>query len=321
MYTYDAAGRLTRVDAGLGQSSVYSWTAENRLAAASVTTLSGTTDVIYRYDAAGLMVGCTQNGTETRYLLDTQRAYAEVATESASDGTLLASSTYGLDRISRSTFTGTSYFHTDPSGMFTLAELSFNQLLQNIITLGVIQQSIGLTSRLHGSIEWDDPTYFLSAGIDTGGLTIYDFQTQGSTYTRVYSLVLGETAGGNLVTAGLDKLGKTVAPSPELVFGAIAAQYLGSLNLAEDLTRGNRTMFTPSLFSTGYGALAMFTGAYLSAGVNASSGLIGAANALVINGLAANNVAGLTVTTQGFSHGISITDLTLNLVASFQGNS
>jgi hypothetical protein len=75
----------------------YTWDADNRLKA----TQKGSTNVIYDYDYAGIRASQKVNGTETRYLVDKNRDFAQVLDEYVPNGTVNASYVYGSDLISQ----------------------------------------------------------------------------------------------------------------------------------------------------------------------------------------------------------------------------
>lgn len=127
-FTYDNNDRLTSdtYDANgntIGSGGVnYTYDYENRLV-----TKNGT-EVVIVYDGDGNRVAKTVGGVMTRYLVDTQNltGYSQVF-EELEGGTVRRSYTYGLDLISQSQASGTSFYGydghgnvrllTDPSGV------------------------------------------------------------------------------------------------------------------------------------------------------------------------------------------------------------
>ena len=70
LFTYDASGNtISKVESD--QTTTYSWDAEHRLTQATITQENDTNVVTYGYDADGMRVRKTIDGSETRYLLDT----------------------------------------------------------------------------------------------------------------------------------------------------------------------------------------------------------------------------------------------------------
>jgi RHS repeat-associated protein len=99
-YTYDNNGNtLTRSSST--EQVAYQWNSENRLVGMTRTDANGTQVVQYRYNSEGIRVASIVDGEETRYLVDTNRPYAEVIEEYRANGDLLANYVYGLGRISQ----------------------------------------------------------------------------------------------------------------------------------------------------------------------------------------------------------------------------
>jgi RHS repeat-associated protein len=111
-YTYDATGN-TLTAKGIGRAVEFTWDAEGRLMTSAVTDASGTHTTGYGYDADGMRVRTTADGVEIRHLLDTTGSYAQVATDYNPDGTVRASYSYGLDRLSRTAGGATTYYLED----------------------------------------------------------------------------------------------------------------------------------------------------------------------------------------------------------------
>ena len=82
-YTYDANGNLeTKTDKGNGDSTVYTYDAENQLIQVQAFTLAGGSTPIlvaeYRYDALGRRIEKDVNGVITRYIYDNEDIVAEL---------------------------------------------------------------------------------------------------------------------------------------------------------------------------------------------------------------------------------------------------
>src|SRR5262249_9010675 len=115
-YTYDANGNtLSRFTSAVDQA-LYDWDLENPLIGAQVTDASGTKNIAYRYDADGVRVSSTVDGSETRYLLDTVQPFAQVLEEYRPGGVTLASYVHGNDLISQDRGGVRSYYHVDGLG-------------------------------------------------------------------------------------------------------------------------------------------------------------------------------------------------------------
>jgi len=102
-YSYDDNGNLLSKD-----NTSYEYDALNRLI--KLSTPSNNT-IEYSYDANNNRIAKTTNGDTTTYLIDTNTAYAQVITESKTNGTKIEY-TYGNDLINN----GSSFFLTDALG-------------------------------------------------------------------------------------------------------------------------------------------------------------------------------------------------------------
>jgi RHS repeat-associated protein len=111
---YDKNGNLTVQEGGPNDRSVYTWDANGRLVAASVTDSSGTKLVSYQYDADGNMIARIEDGVETRFVVDVSRQNPTVLTETRANH--VTSFAYGDGRISQSSDEGTFYFVADAIG-------------------------------------------------------------------------------------------------------------------------------------------------------------------------------------------------------------
>ncbi|UKP00954.1 colicin E3/pyocin S6 family cytotoxin [Nostoc sp. UHCC 0870] len=100
-YTYDDNGSTLTVKVNGTDQVNYRWDDQGRLISADIVTPQGTQRIEYRYDADGNRVAVIVNGEETRYLVDTEEAYAEVVEEYKPDGTIEKSYVRGLDLISQ----------------------------------------------------------------------------------------------------------------------------------------------------------------------------------------------------------------------------
>ncbi|BCL38132.1 putative Ig domain-containing protein [Nostoc sp. MS1] len=100
-YTYDNNGNTLSRIKNATDKATYHWDDQNRLISADVITTTGTHHSEYRYNSSGIRIGSVVDGKETRYLVDTNRPYAEVIEEYTPDKTTIASYVYGHDLISQ----------------------------------------------------------------------------------------------------------------------------------------------------------------------------------------------------------------------------
>ncbi len=103
VYTYDDNGNLRVIDVeGSAERTEYFWDVENRLDRVVLVEEDGTSrNVEYEYDPNGIRVSSIVDGVETRYLIDGNRTYPQVAEEYAPDGTTQVAYVRGLDLISQ----------------------------------------------------------------------------------------------------------------------------------------------------------------------------------------------------------------------------
>jgi RHS repeat-associated protein len=92
-------------------TTTYTWDAESRLKGSQ----SAGTNTVYDYDFGGIRVSQSVNGTETKYLVDKNRNYAQVLEEYNGSGTQ-AAYIYGNDLISQSRNGVDSFYGYDGLG-------------------------------------------------------------------------------------------------------------------------------------------------------------------------------------------------------------
>ncbi|NEQ99906.1 MAG: hypothetical protein F6K30_24940 [Cyanothece sp. SIO2G6] len=121
-YTYDNNGNTLSVT-GPTESKTYQWNDENELVQAEITDASGTQQVSYDYDANGVRVSQTVDGTKTQFLVDTNRSYAAVIEEYTAAEEPLVVYTYGdryyaqgHDLIAQHRGEDTHFYHADALG-------------------------------------------------------------------------------------------------------------------------------------------------------------------------------------------------------------
>jgi len=93
----------------------YDWDGENRLIAAD-TDGDGIPEIDFRYNADGIRVSKTFNGSETLFLVDANRPYPQVLEELNSFSASDVSYVYGYDLISQQRAGQDSYYHVDGLG-------------------------------------------------------------------------------------------------------------------------------------------------------------------------------------------------------------
>ena len=99
-YNYDNNGNtLSRTNST--EQTTYDWNYENRLIEASSTTSNGTQQMQYQYNADGIRVASAVNGVKTKYLIDTNQAFAQVLEEYNPSGQIQVFYVYGNDLISQ----------------------------------------------------------------------------------------------------------------------------------------------------------------------------------------------------------------------------
>lgn len=114
-YSYDRSGQLLNEVTGADISS-YTYTAAGKLATATVVKNGNTDAASYKYTGDGLRVSRTSNGVETRYLVDDNRQYSEIAQEYSPAGALLKQYIYGEQIISVTHGGQNNVLHTDHLG-------------------------------------------------------------------------------------------------------------------------------------------------------------------------------------------------------------
>ena len=113
-YTYDDNGNTISKTTGT-DTVTYNWDSENRLVGAD-TDGDGTVDVTNQYDVDGVRVAQNVNGEETRFLIDTNRPFAQVLEEYTPGGIIKVSYVYGNDLISQERNGEKSFYHVDGLG-------------------------------------------------------------------------------------------------------------------------------------------------------------------------------------------------------------
>ncbi len=118
-YSYDRNGNLLLRNGGPTDRSAFVWNSHDDLVQQTETTLAGTTVIHYAYDASGQRISRTVGTTQVRYLVDTNRPYAQVIDEYSPAGALLASHVFGPGdgrQISQTLGAARVYYHPDAVG-------------------------------------------------------------------------------------------------------------------------------------------------------------------------------------------------------------
>jgi RHS repeat-associated protein len=122
-FSYDANGNQT--EAG---STEYTYDLANRLVSAT----SGGETTTYAYDGDGNRLRESAGSQARAYLWDTSFGLPQLALERDGQGTLLRRYVYGLRRISLSTPTATSYYHSDSLGSVVALSSASGQLERSL---------------------------------------------------------------------------------------------------------------------------------------------------------------------------------------------
>jgi RHS repeat-associated protein len=153
----------------------YTWDFDRRLVATD-TNGDGTIDERNVYDAHGNRVSQTAGGQETRFLIDTVQAYAEVALEYRPSGLITASYVYGNGLISQVQSGMKSFYQVDGQGSTRALINATGAVTDRYIydAFGrMLAQTGNTVNRYLFAGEWSDPlllTYYLRA-------RHYDIQT------------------------------------------------------------------------------------------------------------------------------------------------
>lgn len=110
-YAYDGNGNTLSSTSGTAITT-YTYDAENRVK----TVQTPSHAVSYSYDVDGIRVGQIVDGTATAFIVDTNRAYAQVLEERDAGGGLLVQYTYGQELISLQQGGIVSFYHQDAQG-------------------------------------------------------------------------------------------------------------------------------------------------------------------------------------------------------------
>jgi large repetitive protein len=111
-YTYDDNGNLIS-EQSISKTVTYEWDNENHLVKTVTTDVTGIHQVQYRYNDDGIRVATIFDGQEVRYLVDSNRQYAQVVEEYSPTGVTVASYTYGNTLLSQIREGSKSFYHFD----------------------------------------------------------------------------------------------------------------------------------------------------------------------------------------------------------------
>lgn len=131
-YQYDANGSRTAMVSGGSTVATYTWNGKGELSQAEVTTNGVTTNLSFDYDASGMRVSKTEDGVETRFLLDNNFSrYAQVIEEYSADGAVQSRYTIGNSLLSRQEDIYTSYYLIDGLGSIRLIADQHNLIIDS----------------------------------------------------------------------------------------------------------------------------------------------------------------------------------------------
>ncbi len=113
----NTTSKATERNGSLTDQVLYNWNYENRLTDVD-NDADGTFEIENHYNADGIRTAQTSDGEETRFLIDSNRPYAQVLKEYTPGGIIKVSYVHGLDLISqnRPAETGKSFYHVDGLG-------------------------------------------------------------------------------------------------------------------------------------------------------------------------------------------------------------
>ncbi|MDF2179900.1 hypothetical protein P2G88_16730 [Aliiglaciecola sp. CAU 1673] len=111
VYDFDAQGNLLEQADGT-TTQTYSYNAQHKLTGFS----DGTNSLSYQYNPDGIRIAKSLNGVKTRYVVDSNRDYAQVIGEMDSANTLLKVYLYGDDLIAQETDGDWRFYHYDSLG-------------------------------------------------------------------------------------------------------------------------------------------------------------------------------------------------------------
>jgi RHS repeat-associated protein len=140
IYEYDDNGNTTSVKNG-NEKTVYVWDEDNRLV--EVQKADGQA-IFYTYDPNGIRLDATIDGVTTRYLVDTNRDYAQVLEEYVNDE-LANSYIYGRDLISQNRDDERLFYLVDGLGSIRLLTNEEGFVAQTYVydAFGNLQKSTG----------------------------------------------------------------------------------------------------------------------------------------------------------------------------------
>jgi RHS repeat-associated protein len=120
-YAYDLNGNNISIQ-NPTQGTNYTWSQDNRLTKIDIQTDTGVQQIQYRYDFNGNRIATINNGHETRYLVDTNRYFAQVLEDYQANGQARTNYVYGLDLISEHGNSAVFYLKDGYSGVRQLTD-------------------------------------------------------------------------------------------------------------------------------------------------------------------------------------------------------
>ena len=150
-YTHDPSGRIVQKAAN-GTQTVYNFDINDHISRIS---LGGTTVSQYSYDLNNNRISRIQNGTETRYVIDSLASLPNVVAETNTQGSILRYYLYGEGLVSQIDAAGNShYYHFEQTG-HTIALTDAN---------GVISDKYAYTPYGHTTSQGSTPNPFKFVG-------------------------------------------------------------------------------------------------------------------------------------------------------------
>jgi large repetitive protein len=110
-HSYDKNGNLI-AEQSPDKTVIYDWNSGNRLVGAVIIDATGMHQLQYLYDENGIRVAAIVDGQETRYVVDSNRQYAQVLEEYNASG-VSASYVYGNELVSQTRVDDTFYYLYD----------------------------------------------------------------------------------------------------------------------------------------------------------------------------------------------------------------
>tara|TARA_R110002072_G_scaffold302008_1_gene483381 strand:- start:44 stop:817 length:774 start_codon:yes stop_codon:yes gene_type:complete len=167
-YTYDDNGN-TLTESIDSDITTYTYDAKNKLTGVEKLVSGTTTNSSYTYNADGIRTSQTVEGTETKYVVDSNRDYAQVLFELDSGDAVQVQYTYGDDLISQDRLGSVSYYHYDGLGSTRALSNAADTVTDtyNYEAFGELLNSTGTTDNSYlfagEQLDSDTGNYYLRA--------------------------------------------------------------------------------------------------------------------------------------------------------------